>query len=112
MTIKQYQPPKMVTIVAAENEPEINFETGSITWDNKLTESEIQAMKMEMGVKYPNLIAWNSIIQRRKAGMKRSDIIKQLSRTDGCAKVSIKRVLAAWNKINGIKEEFRYRGKS
>lgn len=102
----------MVTIVTAENEPEKNEETGAITWDNTLTDAEIQAMKNTMDVKFPNLIAWNSIIQRYKAGMSPSEIARQLRRQHGCSMVQIKRVLAAWNKINNIKKEFRYHGKS
>lgn len=112
MMIKQYQPPKVITIITAENEPEKNEETGAITWDNTLTDAEVQGLKNATGAKFPNLIAWNSIIQRYKAGMSPSEIARQLRRQHGCSMVQIKRVLAAWNKINGTQKEFRYRGKS
>lgn len=109
--MKQYQPPKVKVLTPAiQVEPDINEQTGAVTWDNNLTAEQVDALKEEMGVKTHNPRAWFMMKQCADANMSIMEAARHLSPKEirGTKEAQIRRFFSAYNKIRGIKKQFRY----
>lgn len=109
--MRQYQPPKAKTLTPViQTAPYINEETGAVTWDNNLTPEQVEALKKEMNVKTHNPRAWFVMKQCADANMSIMDATRHLKtqRIRGTSEAQVRRFFAAYNRVRGVKKEFRY----
>lgn len=109
--MKQYQPPKVKVLTPViQTSPDINPETHAVTWDNNLTAEQVEALKKDMGVQEHNPRAWFVMKQCADANMSIMEAARHLKpqKIRGASEAQIRRFFAAYNRIRGVKKEFRY----
>jgi hypothetical protein len=111
MKMKQYQPPKVKVLTPViQTSPDINPETHAVTWDNNLTAEQVEALKKDMEVQTHNPRAWFLMKQCADANMSIMEAARHLKpqKIRGASEAQIRRFFAAYNRIRGVKKDFRY----
>jgi hypothetical protein len=107
--MKTYQLPKAKTIAPPiQTAPNIDPVTGSVTWNNGLSAEQVAALKQDLEVKSPSIVAWNSMKQCADAEMTVMQATRHLRGRTSCSEAQIRRFFAAYNRLRGIKKPFRY----